>query len=414
MGVGSRCFRDTIDGVTIDIRALTTADEIGAGRDVFRRAMVGLPRVDFVAAEIIDPERSLGAIDDGRVVGHTGSFPGTMVIPGGARLPHAAVTFVGVLPTHRRRGVATGLMTEQLRTCRERGDVLASLRASEGTIYERYGYGVAGSARSIRVKVRDARLRPDVPAGGTVRLVDDAATTELLDAIHRREDVVGAIDRAPQLWRARELFRQADTGTPRYVVVHATDGVDDGYASYEPADTSTWFTTDNRTVNVSEFVALTPSARTGLWEHLLSLDLIDIVEFGEAPIDDLLPLALVDRRAAHLGSVEDQIWLRLLDVEEALRRRTYDADDTVVLEVTDPLLPENSGHYAIGPKGAERTETAADAGVDVATLAAAYLGGTRFSDLAAVGRVHGAAPGVAERLTRLFATPREPFCSTDF
>lgn len=414
MAVGDPDMRGTIGGVTIDIRLLTTADEIDAGRNVFRRAMVGMPHVDFVASDIIDPDRSLGAVDDGRVVGHTASFRGTMVIPGGARLPHAAVTFVGVLPTHRRRGIAAGLMTEQLRLCRDRGEVLASLRASEATIYERYGYGVAGSARSIRVTTRNARLRPDVPEGGAVRLVDDAATTEQLDALQRREDYVGAIDRAPQLWRARALFHEADKGTPHYVVVHSTDGVDDGYAIYEPRDTSSWFTTDDRTVSVTEFVALSPSARTGLWEHLFSLDLVDTVAFSEVPIDDVLPLALVDRRAAQLGPVEDQIWLRLLDVEEALRRRTYDADDTVVLEVTDALLPENSGRYTIGPKSAERTEAPADASVDVATLAAAYLGGTRFADLAAVGRVHRAGPGIPERLDRLFATPRQPFCSTDF
>jgi predicted acetyltransferase len=85
----------------------------------------------------------------------------------------------------------------------------------------------------------------------------------------------------------------------------------------------------------------------------------------------------------------------------------------VVLEVTDALLPQNAGRYLISAAGAERTTAPADLTVDVAALAAVYLGGTRWWQLAAAGRVAG--PVVALALADdLFSTDRLPFAGTMF
>ena len=48
------------------------------------------------------------AVDDGKFVGVAAAHAFSMTIPGG-ELPAGGVTWVAVLPTHRRRGVATGL-----------------------------------------------------------------------------------------------------------------------------------------------------------------------------------------------------------------------------------------------------------------------------------------------------------------
>jgi predicted acetyltransferase len=84
-------------------------------------------------AEWIDGERMHAAFDDGRVVGGAGAFSYRMSVPGGD-VPAAGVTVVGVLPTHRRRGVLTQLMRAQLDDSQARGDVAAFLWASEATI----------------------------------------------------------------------------------------------------------------------------------------------------------------------------------------------------------------------------------------------------------------------------------------
>ncbi|MFC5744494.1 GNAT family N-acetyltransferase [Actinomadura rugatobispora] len=399
--------------MSVEIMVLTTSDEVNAGLRVFLRAMIHLPFHAIDATEITEPGRFLGALDGGEVVGGADSYTSRLVVPGGARVPHAAVTHVGVLPTHRRRGIVSALMARQLRDAAARGEVVASLRATEAVIYERFGYGVASSARSARVAVARARLRPEVPAGGTVRLVDREVTTELLDGVHARAGWTGAIDRPAGWWELRRRLREADQ-VPHYAVVHGTGGVDDGYALYQPRDIAGRPGGSERTVGVTDFVALDDGARAGLWRHLLSLDMVDTVEFDALALDDPLPLAVVDRRAVELGPARDETWLRLVDVEAALRARAFGEGEPVVVQVSDPLLPENDGAYEIGPKGVARTVAPPDLGVDVATLAAAYLGGTRWRQLAAAGRVDVHDPGAVRRLDVLFAVDALPFSGTFF
>src|ERR1700744_4003067 len=87
-------------------------------------------------------ERMHAAFDDGKIVGGAGAFPYRMSVPGGGSVAAGGTTVVGVLPTHRRRGVLTSMMRAQLEDCRARGEVAAYLWASEGTIYGRFGYGL--------------------------------------------------------------------------------------------------------------------------------------------------------------------------------------------------------------------------------------------------------------------------------
>ena len=90
----------------------------------------------------VAPERSLAAFDGGEIVGGAEWFPSDVVIPG-ETLGMAGVSGVGVLPTHRRRGLLTRLMDRQLTEFHETGIPLAGLFPSESIIYGRFGYGIA-------------------------------------------------------------------------------------------------------------------------------------------------------------------------------------------------------------------------------------------------------------------------------
>ena len=90
---------------------------------------------------IFEPERSVCAFEEGRIVGCTTSYSLEMMVPGGT-VPIGAVAQVSVQATHRRRGINTKLMKRQLTDMHEWGDSLAVLQASESIIYGRYGYGM--------------------------------------------------------------------------------------------------------------------------------------------------------------------------------------------------------------------------------------------------------------------------------
>src|SRR5216684_4654338 len=127
----------------------------------------------------IEVERMHAAFDGGHIIGGAGAFRFRMSVPGGAAIPTAGITVVGVLPTHRRRGVLTALMKEQLEDCRRRGDLAAYLWASEATIYGRFGYGLASRIGSISLGADRTRFAVPFEPRGTVRLVEleEAAAT---------------------------------------------------------------------------------------------------------------------------------------------------------------------------------------------------------------------------------------------
>src|SRR3954451_377640 len=80
---------------------------------------------------MLELDRTLVAVDGGEVVGSASAFTMDMTVPGGACVPTAAVTWVGVMPTHRRRGILRQLMARQLDDLSDRGESLAALSASE-------------------------------------------------------------------------------------------------------------------------------------------------------------------------------------------------------------------------------------------------------------------------------------------
>ncbi|HEY8646442.1 MAG TPA: GNAT family N-acetyltransferase, partial [Gaiellaceae bacterium] len=127
----------------------------------------------------IEVERMHAAFEGDRIIGGAGAFTFRMSVPGGGTIPAAGITVVGVLPTHRRRGVLRSLMQEQLEDCRKRGDLAAYLWASEATIYGRFGYGLASRMGAISLAEDRTRFAVPFEPRGTVRLVDleEAART---------------------------------------------------------------------------------------------------------------------------------------------------------------------------------------------------------------------------------------------
>src|SRR4051794_41728182 len=106
------------------------------------------------------------------MVATTGIFTRELTVPGGlVRMP--GVTLVGVLPTHRRRGLLTGLMRRQIDDIHATGEPIAALWASEAAIYGRFGYGTAARHVSVTLRTAGAGLAPAAPAPeGRVVLVE--------------------------------------------------------------------------------------------------------------------------------------------------------------------------------------------------------------------------------------------------
>jgi predicted acetyltransferase len=390
--------------------------ELRASSDVFRAALHIEPVNDehwkYIVKEY-EPGRTFGAFADGRLIGTTMSFGSSLALPGGAAPPLAAVSGVGVRADHTRRGVLTELMRAQLTAAAEARDVFAGLHASEGAIYGRFGYGIGTTARMITVQSKRAELRPEVPFGGEVRLLDADEAIEALPRIYERIRGArpGMMGRSAGWWSAA-YERRLRTEDHFLVAVHSGPDGADGFVGYLPQkDDPNWMASEV-TIRAVDLQG-PPAAINDLWRYLLSIDLASKVTALVRPLDEPIDAMLVNQ---HVATTElyDDLWVRIIDVPAALAARGYADADPIVVEVRDRLLPANSGNYRVGPQGTERTTDPADLALGADVLAMLYLGTTRASLLAGIGRIEVRDPAALPRADRLFATDVTAWCGTLF
>ncbi|MFC5053056.1 GNAT family N-acetyltransferase [Saccharothrix xinjiangensis] len=401
-----------------DIRVLDDS-QYRAAHTLFRGTLHYPPAADDgwkLAQDSYEPGRAFGAFADDELIGTVQAFSSQMAVPGGAVVPHAAVSRVGVRVDWTRRGVLSALQRAQLRSFVESGDVVATLRASESLIYGRFGYGVATRYRTVRID--RSRAKPRTRITGRVRLVDLEPGEQLVRSLYEQVAPrrVGTIGRWPAWW-SMGLHQPSRDERPK-IAVRSSDGEDDGYLIYKVKpgvhDASESKPT---TLDVIDLWARTPEAWADLWLFALGVDLVAEVTAEGRPVDEPLEWLLGDRRACKTTAEEDETWLRLVDVPAALSARTYrDRAGTapVLIGVRDTYLPDNTGTYRVSADGVSRVTDAPELVLDVDTLASAYLGDVSFSTLAATRRLDVVEPDAPARADALFAVPEIPWCGTFF
>jgi predicted acetyltransferase len=405
--------------------------------DIDVRPFDGAPRTFFEAGELafagrlrdedatayestFEPDRAIGAYDGERLVGTAGIFSFDFTIPGGV-VPAAGVTFVGVQPTHRRRGVLRRMMRMQLDAVHDRGEALAVLWASEGSIYQRFGYGLSTMATRLAVELERAAFRASHTRSGIVRFIDVEEAKRVFPPVF---DAVaptrpGFFARTPAFWDA-EVFRDPEHwrrgASAAFYVVHDVAGQVDGFARYRVRDQ--WEDSGPRSaVIVTDKLALNPAAELDLWRFLLDIDLMAKLEAWNVAADDPIILNALEPRRLGLAA-GDGMWLRVVDVSAALAQRRYSADGRLVLELSDEFCEWNDGRWALtieaGTPLVEPTTDPADLACDVTDLGAAYLGGFSFTQLADAARVRELQPGALTRADVMFRTTRPPWCPAVF
>jgi len=353
-------------------------------------------------------ERSLGAFDNGKVVGTAHSYRYQLTVPGG-KLPFAGIGWVSVRPTHRRRGILTALMIRQLQDLHERGETLATLGASESIIYGRYGYGIGAIKENWRIERKHTAFSAPIEAPGHTSFVSPSEMREIFPGVYERvaADRIGmAVSRPAFVWDSwlADYEQLRGGSSPAFYVTYEEDGRVDGYVCYR--------TTDD-TLMVRELMATSDAAYASLWQFCFGVDLKVTIEAPGHAVDEPLVWMLADsRRLQRLRT--DAMWIRLVHVGDALIGRGYAQNGRLVIEVHDPVCPWNEGCYELegGPEGAEcrPSSESAQLVISAADLAAAYLGTVPFSTLKHAGRVEERSSGALARANAMFSTSREPWC----
>jgi predicted acetyltransferase len=366
---------------------------------------------------VIEVDRSFAAVDGSRIVGTSASITFRMMVPGGARVPTAGVTMVGVQPTHRRRGINSRMMTAILEQAADRREPLAALFASEGAIYGRFGYGLAACLGEFQAEsARMAFVRGYEPSG-RVELVSKEDAMLVIDRVYDAALRPGGVERNEALRDHMFATVGEDKDHPWMYAVHVDDaGEADAYAVY-------WVKFDwprsvpTGTMTVRECVGSTPSGHADIWRFLFDVDLVSTVEAWNRPVDEPLLHLLREPRRLRF-SVVDGLRLRVVDVVAALEARRYAADGRVVFGIADPLRPDTSGTYELIAEGGKgrcvRSDAAEELTGTINILGATYLGGTSFRQLWWSGQVEERSAGALDRADAMFASTPAPWCVVDF
>lgn len=324
---------------------------------------------------------------------------------------------IGVLPTHRRRGLLTVMMRSELARAREAGAALSALTASEAVIYGRFGFAPATQYYRVEIDAHRFAYRPGVPvAEGQLEIVEPGSLKPTLPGLfeaHRSRyrgsfspgeaDIVTGAGQ----WDADAA---GPSTTLRALAHFDASGTLDGVATFTPKDSES----GPVKATVSLVLAADPAVERALWRGLADVDLVDVLTFDATHSLDALAWALEDRRAIKTVGDGDHVWLRILDLPQAVRARSFDGSGSLVLVVEDSLgfaegtwqldVVDSRGECHTAEPASPRS---AQVRVSAETLAAVWLGATDPGSLIEAGLVGGDEQGQA-MFASLFATSEQP------
>jgi predicted acetyltransferase len=409
---------------TIDLTALAFA--VGPQATETYRRQAGL---------VLEPDRVF-VVEDGDVLAGTAAcFSMAVALPGGGAVPLAGVAEVGVSPIYRRRGILRTLMEAVHDQALDRGEPIAGLTASEGTIYRRFGYGVATRFQSLSIDrpgaaevespVGDGADALATVAGATsgIRLLSEAEARPVLPAVWDRywRHMPGEVARPAGWWEMLALDPEEDRdgASARFIAVHDdARGVPNGFVIYRIKQGWGSGRPLPHELTVESIAAVDDEIVAALLRFVLGVDLVGVVGWPAAPLDLPFRWRLANPRAVRVTRELDHLWLRPFDVAACLAHRRYAVEGGCVLEVIDPVRPALGGRFRLegGPDGAScrRSDAGPDLVVGAADLGGPLLGGVSWSTLRRARLVDERTPGAVTRADGMFRPDRAPYCSTDF
>jgi predicted acetyltransferase len=366
----------------------------------------------------VNPEWTFCAFEDGNLATSFAAWPLTMRF-NGVGIPVAGVTTVGTLPVYRRRGNLRKIMTAYFEMLHDRGDPsIAILYASRAAIYQRYGYGIVSSRNSYRIEPRFLQFANPVETPGRFRELGDSDEEfgVLVDLYRRfRSSRTGYTHRGRAMWKAGVLA-DATSGGVLGRVVYEENGTPLGYTVYAIASTDAQPGPQQK-LTIRDVTWLSASAYQAIWQYYANMDLVVEIAWERAPTDDPLPHMLIEPRMLQAVS-GDGLLGRIVDVEQALVKRPYPEDATLIFEAIDELCPWNNGRWKLETAGSgssiRRTDETPQLRMPVSTLVMLLFGQISATEASRMARLDVLDTDALPVWDKTMRTAYRPFCADMF
>ena len=373
---------------------------------------------DNIIAQSNQPEWTLCAFADGRMVSSYSAIPFTMRANGKA-VALAGVSAVGTLPEFRRMGIIRRITTQSFADMRERGQSVAALWASQAAIYQRYQYALVTMQRSYTVDTVDIRFHDADAGAGDVQRIDLESGYDIIKSLYIQfvADRMCYIHRAKPLWLHNVLEERSEDGPAHIAICNDATGEPCGYIVYTVRAGRVDHPARSAELLIRDLVWLTPDAYRSLWSFVARHDLVGRVRWQSAAVDDPAEELFFEPRLLGAQNREG-IWLRIVDAPSALATRGYDAEGSISISIhDDALAPWNNGVFRLdaAPEGAEVSVTSGEGDIRLGSkaLASLYTGFRSARELAAWGLLEGSTAAVRSA-DAVFATRHAPHCPDHF
>ena len=143
---------------------------------------------------------------------------------------------------------------------------------------------------------------------------------------HATIDIPGIIQRPENYWKVieKDFESKRNNESKMQHVVYIQDKQINGYVSYRPAPHS---------ISVHELIGIDLNSVVALWRFCLDMDLRLQAQIYRRPLDDILPFLLIDSGKLS-RTIKEGLWLRLVNVREALAVRKYAIENKNIIRNT--------------------------------------------------------------------------------
>lgn len=332
--------------------------------------------------------------DRGRIIGGLGRLQLGQWY-GSARVPMVGVAAVGIAPEHRGQGAAIALMQSVLQELHAQKTPVSVLYSAAQPLYRKVGYEQAGTLCTWEIPTSSIEMRDNTRSLELVSLeVEQFAPLYHQQATRNN----GNLDRNAVIWQG---LLESQTESPAYAYRIGTAAQPEGYIIFRQQCRG-----GQCQILIKDWVLLTPAAVRTVWTFLAShRSQIDSIQWQSSPVD-ALTLMLPEQKTAKIRALSRWM-MRIVEVKQALEKRGYPSnlEAELHLQITDSLLPQNTGNWILTVEKGSGTVTQGGRGdlqLDIGSLSPLYTGLFSADQLHWCDRLTGTADALSTA-TQMFA-----------
>ena len=372
--------------------------------------------------KLATPDRAIALFDENKIIGTANSFGESISLPSNKKAKVAAVSYVSVMPTHRRQGILSEMMKIQLNEIHSvHKEPLAVLWPSESAIYGRFGYAPTHE-KHYSISKNNAKFLPQISSNNLkINFLNKKEAIECYVQVNNKlmESRPGVMELTND-WaerRIEDLISNHLSNGPSYFIGIFDNKTPVGLVTYSIENNNDYGNMP-ASLHIWDILYLNIESAIKLWNFCLNIDLVEEIHAKGVPEDDVLEALLISPGDLN-ARLTTGLWIRIVDVINSLEARTYEHNGEIILKVEDSIIKDNNNTYLLNtndkstPK-CEITSKNPDVEITIQGLSEIYLGTFDLNNLIASGNINIKNKKVIKTIKEIFKSEPKPFCPMHF